>query len=440
MSNKKFTFIDLFAGCGGLSLGLLNAGWKGFFAIEKSPDAFKTFKWNLIEGNPNRPDKIPQFDMWPEWLDIKEWGISGFLDKYSKELKDCTGKVNLLVGGPPCQGFSIAGRRNGGDPRNQLFREYIKAVRILQPDMLMIENVKGMRIPFLSDGQKGTDSYANILQVELESLIDDEGNDIGYYVTQDVILTEGYGVPQFRPRLLTFAFSKKTFSAPPAEPFKALKSMREKFLLSKGLKSNTPVTVAQALSDINQCQNSHDCTDDDSPSGFLEITYKQNHEALSQYQQLMRKGLGNDFQPDSLRLVRHRADTVKRYKLIQETCRKGVQLSPLERESLRNMGVNISKKHVVVPLSGDQPCHTLTTIPDDLLHYDKPRVHTVRENARIQSFPDWFSFKGKYTTGGERRKKECPRYTQVGNAVPPLLAEAIGLVLIDILSDEFDRE
>lgn len=73
----------------------------------------------------------------------------------------------------------------------------------------------------------------------------------------------------------------------------------------------------------------------------------------------------------------------------------------------------------------------MTTLPDDMIHYAEPRILTVRETARLQSFPDWFQFKGKYTTGGDRRTKECPRYTHMGNAVPPLLAEAIGRALLD---------
>jgi DNA (cytosine-5)-methyltransferase 1 len=86
-----------------------------------------------------------------------------------------------------------------------------------------------------------------------------------------------------------------------------------------------------------------------------------------------------------------------------------------------------------VPLDGAKPSHTLTTLPDDLLHYSEPRILTVRELARLQSFPDWFEFRGKYTTGGKRRRHECPRYTQVGNAVPPLVAQALGNVLMETL-------
>ncbi|MCJ7630786.1 DNA cytosine methyltransferase, partial [Candidatus Bathyarchaeota archaeon] len=87
------------------------------------------------------------------------------------------------------------------------------------------------------------------------------------------------------------------------------------------------------------------------------------------------------------------------------------------------------KKKTLIPLDKDDQCPTLTTLPDDYIHYSEPRILTVREYARIQSFNDWFEFKSNYTTGGGRRKTEVPRYTQVGNAVPPLFAELCGTVL-----------
>src|SRR3546814_20852229 len=77
------------------------------------------------------------------------------------------------------------------------------------------------------------------------------------------------------------------------------------------------------------------------------------------------------------------------------------------------------KKHRIYPMSPTDPAPTITTLPDDVLHYSAPRILTVRESARLQSFPDWFQFQGKFTTGGDRPTRECPRYTQVGNAVPP---------------------
>ena len=83
---------------------------------------------------------------------------------------------------------------------------------------------------------------------------------------------------------------------------------------------------------------------------------------------------------------------------------------------------------------------TITSIPDELVHYCEPRILTVREHARIQSFPDWYEFKGKYTSGGKRRKNEVPRYTQVGNAVPPLFAEQIGRAIKEVLKEDGQHE
>jgi DNA (cytosine-5)-methyltransferase 1 len=91
------------------------------------------------------------------------------------------------------------------------------------------------------------------------------------------------------------------------------------------------------------------------------------------------------------------------------------------------------KKKALRVLDPDRPSPTITSMPDDLIHYSEPRTLTVRENARLQSFPDWFSFKGKYTTGGDLRAREVPRFTQVANAVPPLVARAIGEMMIDLL-------
>ncbi len=114
--SKKPTYIDLFAGCGGLSLGLHAAGWQGLFAVEKSPDAFKTLEYNLIE-------KINHFE-WPTWLPKQALEINSVLDNYQTELQNLKGKVTLVAGGPPCQGFSMAGKRNEFDLRNDLINSY----------------------------------------------------------------------------------------------------------------------------------------------------------------------------------------------------------------------------------------------------------------------------------------------------------------------------
>jgi DNA (cytosine-5)-methyltransferase 1 len=92
-------------------------------------------------------------------------------------------------------------------------------------------------------------------------------------------------------------------------------------------------------------------------------------------------------------------------------------------------------KRTLIPLAANTPTATLTTLPDDYLHYKEPRIFTVREYARIQSFNDWYEFKGKYTTGGDRRKFEVPRYSQIGNAIPPLFSEQASLVLKEMLEN-----
>ncbi|VHG86273.1 cytosine-specific methyltransferase [Streptococcus pyogenes] len=146
-------YIDLFAGSGGLSLGLHNAGLKGLFAVEKNKDAFATLKYNLTE-------KKRHFD-WPEWLEMKNWDINELLSEHKNELVQLKGKVDLVVGGPPCQGFSIAGKRENNDIRNQLMHSYIELVKLVDPQMLFFENVQGFTIDFRENGKRK--NYSAIL-------------------------------------------------------------------------------------------------------------------------------------------------------------------------------------------------------------------------------------------------------------------------------------
>jgi DNA (cytosine-5)-methyltransferase 1 len=132
---------------------------------------------------------------------------------------------------------------------------------------------------------------------------------------------------------------------------------------------------------------------------------------------------------DSMRLARHRDDVRERFGRIISECRKGVRMDDATRKAY---GL---KKHRIFPMASSEPAPTITTLPDDILHYSEPRILTVRECARLQSFPDWFKFRGKFTTGGHQRTRECPRYTQVGNAVPPYLARALGTALKMLLEE-----
>ena len=401
-------FIDLFAGCGGFSLGLGQAGWKGMFAVEKDPLAFKTFKHNLLDG------EFCHYS-WPEWLPKKATTVQALLRRHAEELRALQGKVDLLAGGPPCQGFSMAGQRNSRDPRNKLSQYYIRIVGIVRPKVLVIENVRGLNTVFSSCAfsRKKTPCSAMVKK----RLVD-----MGYAVFQDYVHCERFGVPQARTRFIMIGVLNEIATQREKTPFELLEQSRTCFLRAKGL-PDRPVTAREAIADLETRLRGarlvkHSGSDE---RGFLQLDYRVP-KALNPYQELMRQGV-NGRKPNGLRLARHRATTVEKFKLIQEICSPGHNLSKSDKEA---MGI---KKQAIYVLDPSKPSNTLTTLPDDLLHYSEPRILTVRESARIQSFPDNFAFKGKYTTGSSVRAKECPRYTQVGNAVPPLMAEALGMVL-----------
>jgi len=403
---EKLGFIDLFAGCGGLSLGLINAGLHGIFAIEKSPDAFTTFRHNLIDGN-----KVNKF-IWPTWLPCKATTASVLLNKYNQQLHEMADNIQLIAGGPPCQGFSFAGKRNPNDPRNKLVEEYIKIVKIVQPKYLLLENVKGFKSPFLLKNNRKK-IYSDIIKTKLE--------DLGYMVYTSMIDASIFGVPQSRHRFVMIAINKKVNIDD--NPFDTLLSMAKSFRKNKGLPEVGIISVSNALSDL-QTYNGKYIEKSIDNKGYMQIKYRRKHN--SKYQKLMQNNCPLDYTPNGLRLAKHKKEIVKRFKIILKKCEKGKNVP---KEKLEKLG---TKKFSFTPLHPRKLSRTITTLPDDLLHYSEPRILTVRENARLQSFPDWFEIKGKYTTGGKRRKKECPKYTQIGNAVPPLLGEVLGKLILEI--------
>lgn len=414
-NEEQLVFADVFAGCGGLSLGLIAAGWEGHFAIEKNANAFETLKTNLVFG------KRANFS-WPEWLPKDAISTSDLLKKYGPEIKALRGKVTLLAGGPPCQGFSMAGRRTHSDPRNSLTEDYIKLVEGIQPRILLIENVRGFTLPFKKHGNGDGKNipYSTMIIGRLEK--------IGYKVFSELLDLSGYGVPQARKRFIIIAIRENDPAYKKLKdktPFDILAETRQRFLSTKGLPTDRPVTVKEAIGDLEISGKDLVESTDFDLKGYKQIAYKKTGRESS-FVKLMRKD--TESPPDSLRLPNHKKGTVLQFKKIISTCPQGKTLSKDDRKRL---GI---KKHALTPLHGDSPSATITTLPDDMIHYSEPRILTVRENARIQTFPDWFQFTGNYTTGGKDRKNECPRYTQVGNAVPPLFSEAIGQVLKDLAS------
>ncbi|NVO09138.1 MAG: DNA cytosine methyltransferase [Bacteroidales bacterium] len=405
MRNTIYTYIDLFAGCGGLSLGLHNAGWKGLFAIEKNSDAFKTLKHNLIIKNHH-------FD-WPNWLPQKELEINAVIDNYKSELKELSGKVDLVAGGPPCQGFSMAGRRNENDQRNNLVESYIQFIKLVKPKLLFFENVKGFTMEFKKNREKGKEYSAYV-----EKALEEEG----YFVKGELVNFGEFGIPQKRTRFILVGVRKDIRNASvelASDFFHKIQENKYSFLSEKNISVNT--NLNDAISDLLK------------KNGLEESPDTKNYKAgvysnpKSSYQELMRIGVDNKV-ADSHRFPKHRSDIIAKFQnIINESDRKNKDISKELRERYS------IKKHTIIPLDKKQKSPTITTLPDDYIHYSEPRILTVREYARIQSFPDWYEFKGKYTTGGKLRTKEVPRYSQIGNAIPPLFGEQSGLVLKEMI-------
>jgi len=401
MTNKN-TYIDLFSGCGGLSLGLHNSGWKGIFAIEKSPDAFDTLKYNLI-------NKKNHFN-WPYWLEKKNHDINQILEDYSKELTSLVGKIDLVAGGPPCQGFSMAGRRVENDSRNDLINSYIKFIELVKPKLIFFENVKGFTLGFKNNNKKGI-AYSTYVVGQLEKL--------GYSVKGQLIDFSKYGIPQKRTRFILVGIqnklvdenvnlNKKTF-------FEKIKDNKKQFLINKNLVLNP--TLEDAISDLLESNGTIKSETPNFRSGIY-------GEKKSNYQKYIRKYKKNTSIVDSHRFVKH-TDVVKaRFKI-------ALNENLTSKEYRQRFKLKKSSTKI---LEAKKPTPTITTLPDDYIHYCEPRIMTVREYARIQSFPDSYQFKGKYTTGGCKRIQEVPRYSQIGNAIPPLFSEQAGIALKELIA------
>lgn len=393
------TVIDLFAGAGGLSLGLYQAGWKGLFAIEKNAFAFETLKYNLI-------DNKKHFN-WPEWLPQTEHDINEVLEKYPEQLKSLRGKVDLVAGGPPCQGFSMAGKRVEDDVRNQLVFSYIKFIELVQPKMILFENVKGFTYAFDKNKKECAEPYSLKVIRGLKEL--------GYNVKDQVIDFSQFGVPQRRKRFILVGIRKELGSPDCFEDL--LKANRDAFLSQKGLKRTN--TLQDAISDLLRSNGEEPSPD---RKGFYSGKY--GNKKLTAYEKLMRGDYPKTHEiADSHSFAKHKPEKMDCYKrLLADYPQRGKRIDGKAREpwGIMQRGITVLDPNAVSP--------TITGHPDNYLHYCEPRIMTVRECARIQSFPDWYEIKKKYTTGGKMRKVEVPRYTQIGNAIPPLFAELAGKV------------
>jgi DNA (cytosine-5)-methyltransferase 1 len=328
-----------------------------------------------------------------------------------EHLEAMRGTVTLVAGGPPCQGFSVGGIRNGLDHRNQLVWRMLELVAILQPKLVLVENVEGIARRFLSKPGKSNASVADRVVEHL--------NDMGYEADFVVADASRFGVPQIRRRVAIVGVLRTgaKISSPMFEDL--LEAIRPSMLNELGLPNNRPVTAGEAIADLAG-NTRRVCPD--SPK-FLSGSYVSPQ---SEYARLMRRGIPNSHPPDSHRFSKHGESVLNLYRSAHATQKPG----RLPKTFLLAAGTKKDKK---VLLDAGAPASTVTTHPDEFIHCDEARNVTVREMARLQSFPDDFSFRGRYTINGPRRRFDVARCSQVGNAVPPLLAQAFGRALLKMI-------
>ena len=304
----------------------------------------------------------------------------------------------------------MAGRRNENDSRNDLINSYIKFIDYVQPKLIFFENVKGFTLGFKNNDKKGK-AYSTYVVEQLENL--------NYSVKGQLINFSEYGVPQKRTRFILVGIHNDVINKSPSIDkesfFKKIKENKEQFLINKNLLINP--TLEDAISDLLKANG----TIDSETPNFKAGTYGK---ANSKYQTFLRKYKRKESIVDSHRFAKHTEVVENRFKVALNEELKSNEYR--KRFKLKKSSTKI--------LEAKKPTPTITTLPDDYIHYCEPRIMTVREYARIQSFPDTYQFKGKYTTGGKRRTQEVPRYSQIGNAIPPLFGEQAGLILKELIN------
>lgn len=347
----NFNAIDLFCGCGGLSYGFEKAGYNILLGIDNDAKALETFELNH-KGSKSICGDITQMT-------------------YKNDIKPLIGDktIDVIIGGPPCQGMSLSGPRKFDDPRNKLYLTYIRLVKEIQPKAFVIENVPGLVGLF---GGKIKDSIIQKLTA------------LGYNMQYKILCAADYGVPQNRKRVVFVGLKKGQFDYPEA--------------------IDKRVSCSMALSDLPTLEV--DLGSDMAPY----LTVAQND-----YQKLMRE--------NSKHVNNHIAAChSERVKKIISLVPDGGNYKDLPEEYRNSRNFHVAWTR----FASDKPAPTIDTGHRHHFHYKFNRVPTVRECARLQSFPDDFLFLGNKTQ----------QFRQVGNAVPPLLAKCIAEQLTKALQEE----
>jgi DNA (cytosine-5)-methyltransferase 1 len=371
--------------------------------------AFETFEANFLSDEA----AYSAGAAWPSWLERRNHDIQALLANPAtrEHLSSLHGSVDLICGGPPCQGFSVGGIRDGNDLRNQLPYRYIDVVELVRPPFVLLENVEGMARRFVSKPGNVEVPFVEWARSRL--------GELGYDAHFEILDASDFGVPQVRRRVFLFGVAKdlcEKSGLTAKDLFVSLHRNRSLFRTHLGLPERQ-ITVRDAIADLD---GERQVVCPDSPK-FQAGTYTT---PTSEFAKLMRRGIPNEQIPNSHRFSEHTPRILEFYSQVQADKVFG----RLPKAYLVAHGTKKDKKVLIDP---SVPASTITTHPDEFIHFRTPRNITVREMARIQSFPDGFVFKGRYTINGPRRRHDVARCSQVGNAVPPLLAEAVGWALHD---------
>lgn len=354
---KKYNILDLFSGAGGFSKGFEMSNFRSVLAIDKWDDAIDTY-------NHNREDK-----------NGKSINIRDFTnDKINALLKNTN--IDGIIGGPPCQGFSMVGTRSVYDERNDLYLEYVRFVNVVKPKFFVLENVKG-----LLSMHKGF----------YKKDIIDRFSKQGYNISFAVLKASDYGIPQSRERVFFIGLNKEYF--------------KDKFFDFDKLKKEKQVSTFEAISDLPNLDK-------------LEKYNIYPDSELTNYQKLMRHNISKDSEIFNNEGTNHTDKTRKIISMVPD----GGNIRDLPPEYYKVRNYNAAFKR----MNSKNPSSTIDCGHRNYFHYEENRVPTVRESARIQSFPDDYVFKGSKSS----------QYTQVGNAVPVLLANKIAEEIKNMLKDE----
>lgn len=389
--------LDIFSGAGGFSLGFQLAGYNIIGAIEVDKWAAKTFQEN------HKDAKVMV-------RDISQISCEELLSTF-------TTKPDVIVGGPPCQGFSVCTKNAGDpkDPRNSLFTEYLRVVKTFSPDIVVMENVPNIIRAKTKSGEKVVD----IICQELRKL--------EYHVCYGILTASDYGVPQRRKRFILIG-TKQKLENPLPEPTHYVRQIFQGNPVQSELNLNGLLpcpTLWEAISDL---------PDIEAREGAEEMDYTKP--AQNFYQKCCRIGSKKVYNHLAMK---HSKRIIERFKNMTW----GQSVSDITDESLmqrkRNGNGEISHKPYDQNNRRMYPndiCNTITaSFYGNFVHPYKNRNFTAREGARIQSFPDWYRFYGKPTVVSKKLALREGRlgeigicqYGQIGNAVPPLMAKAIAI-------------